>query len=110
MAQTSCPIELEPRTLNEVELSQARELAAEVVEKLEPNEASALFVEGIIMHPIKEGTHMDENESQIEKLIDITKKAENITHEEVCQCQCSSCSTESQSYTITLKEPLSAPF
>ncbi|CAJ2663848.1 uncharacterized protein LOC123885150 [Trifolium pratense] len=108
MAKTSCPIELEPRTLNEVELSQARELAAEVVQKLEPNEASALFVEGIIMHPIKEeATIIDENESHIEKLIDITKKEETITHEEVCQCQCS---IESQSYTITLKEPLSAPF
>ncbi|KAK2358800.1 hypothetical protein QL285_095951 [Trifolium repens] len=37
---------------------------------------------GIIMHPIKEATHMDENESHIEKLIDITKKADTIiTHE-----------------------------
>jgi len=61
------------------------------------------------VHPIKEETHIDENEKQVEKLIDFTKKTEIIPYEEVCQCQCS-CSAESQAYIVDVKEPLSAPF
>ncbi|KAK7294245.1 hypothetical protein RJT34_17132 [Clitoria ternatea] len=92
MANTRCPIELEPRTLNQVQLTQAREVAAEVVQKLEPSEASALFVEGLT-HPIK-----GENGRQVEKVVE----------EEACSCQCS-CATQIP-FHIHLKEPLSAPF
>ncbi|KAJ1388753.1 hypothetical protein SESBI_38844 [Sesbania bispinosa] len=98
MANTSCSIELEPRTLSQVQLTQAREVAAQLVQKLEPNEASALLIEGLI-HPIKEETHMDEN----------TRKAEGIPDDDKpCNCQCS-CITQNP-FHITLKEPLSAPF
>ncbi|RYR40717.1 hypothetical protein Ahy_A09g046455 [Arachis hypogaea] len=45
MEKRSCSIELEPRTLSQVQLIQVREVAADVVQKLEPREASALFVE-----------------------------------------------------------------
>ncbi|CAL5195525.1 unnamed protein product [Lathyrus oleraceus] len=108
MAKTPCPIELEPRTLSGVELTQARELAAEVVQNMEPSEAAAVFFEGI-MHPIKEEAHMDKNNCKNEKLIDFTKKKETIPYEKVCQCQCSS-STESPFCIVGAKEPLSAPF
>jgi hypothetical protein len=67
-----------------------------------------MFMKGIV-HPIKEETHMDENEKQVEKLIDIKKKTEIVPYEEVCKCQCS-CSAESQAYIVDVKEPLSAPF
>ncbi|XP_061367500.1 uncharacterized protein LOC133310570 [Gastrolobium bilobum] len=107
MANTSCSIELEPRTLSQVQLTQAREVAAEVVQKLEPSAASALFIEGL-MHPIKEETQMEENGSQVEKLIDGSKKGEAVTDEKACHCQCS-CTIEKPLY-IDLKEPLSAPF
>ncbi|RDX83517.1 hypothetical protein CR513_35555, partial [Mucuna pruriens] len=100
MANTRCPIELEPRTLNQVQLTQAREVAAEVVQKLEPCEASALFIEGL-MHPVM---HMDENGSLAEKLVDCMKKAEAIPENKSCHCHCS-CDTEN-----AFKEPLSAPF
>ncbi|WVZ23192.1 hypothetical protein V8G54_001736 [Vigna mungo] len=104
MANTLCPIELEPRTLNQVQLTQAREVAAEVVQKLEPCEASALFIEGL-MHPIQKVMQMDENENLTEKLADCMKKAESITDQsKACHCQCS-CATEN-----SFKEPLSAPF
>ncbi|TKY64454.1 hypothetical protein E2542_SST14351 [Spatholobus suberectus] len=103
MANTSCPIELEPRTLNQVQLTQAREVAAEVAQKLEPCEASALFIEGLI-HPIQEVMHMDENGSLAEKLVDCMKKAEAVPDDKTCHCQCS-CATENP-----FKEPLSAPF
>lgn len=61
------------------------------------------------MHPIKEVTYMKENESQVEKLIDFTKKEETITYEKDCQCQCS-CSTQTPFHIIGVKEPVSAPF
>ncbi|XP_027344910.1 uncharacterized protein LOC113857294 [Abrus precatorius] len=103
MANTSCSIELEPKTLNQVQLTQAREVAAEAVQKLEPNEASTLFIKGL-MHPIKEVTYMDENGSQV----DYMKKGEAIPDDKVCHCQCS-CTTQTP-FHINLKEPLSAPF
>ncbi|KAK7389574.1 hypothetical protein VNO78_24728 [Psophocarpus tetragonolobus] len=98
MANTSCPIELEPRTLKQVQLTQAREVAAEVVQKLEPCQASALFIQGL-MHPIQEVMHMDENGSLGEKLVDCMKKAESIPDDKGCHCQCA-----------CTEEPLSAPF
>ncbi|KOM27385.1 hypothetical protein LR48_Vigan406s019500 [Vigna angularis] len=80
------------------------EVAAEVVQKLEPCEASALFIEGL-MHPIQKVMQMDGNENLSEKLADCMKKAESITdHSKACHCQCS-CATEN-----SFKEPLSAPF
>ncbi|XP_068479493.1 uncharacterized protein [Phaseolus vulgaris] len=97
MANTRCPIELEPRTLNQVQLTQAREIAAEVVQKLEPCEASALFIEEVL--------EMEENENLTEKLADCMKKAESVTEQnKACHCQCS-CATEN-----SFKDPLSAPF
>ncbi|XP_058745382.1 uncharacterized protein LOC131618134 [Vicia villosa] len=109
MANISCPIELEPRTLSGEQLTQARELAAEVVQNMEPSEASTVFFEGI-MHPIKEVTLMDENKCKNEKLIDFTKKKETLPYDEkVYQCQCSS-STEIPFCIVGEKEPLSAPF
>ncbi|KAL2338039.1 hypothetical protein Fmac_012485 [Flemingia macrophylla] len=104
MANTSCPIELEPRTLNQVQLTQAREVAAEVVQKLEPCEASALFIEGL-MNPIQED---DENGTPTDKklLLDCMKKTDTIPipDDKSCHCQCA-CATED-----LFKQPLSAPF
>ncbi|XP_020225401.1 uncharacterized protein LOC109807295 isoform X2 [Cajanus cajan] len=96
MANTSCPIELEPRTLNQVQLTQAREVAAEVVQKLEPCEASALFIE----------EEDDENGTLTHEklLLDCMKKSETIPDDKGCHCQCA-CTTEN-----LFKQPLSAPF
>ncbi|KAG4399280.1 hypothetical protein AAZX31_08G199800 [Glycine max] len=96
MANTCCPIELEPRTLNQVQFTQAREVAAEVVQKLQPREASALFIEEVM--------HMDENGNLTEKLVDCMKKAESIPDDKACHCQCSCAAVN------PFKEPLSAPF
>ncbi|KAK7255440.1 hypothetical protein RIF29_28849 [Crotalaria pallida] len=106
MENTTCPIELEPRTLSQVQLTQAREVAAEVVQKLEPTEATALFLE--LIHPIKEVRQIDENECQVEYLIDCSEKEEVIPNEKACDCQCS-CNSENPLHS-NLKEPLSAPF
>ncbi|KAA0051034.1 uncharacterized protein E5676_scaffold347G00210 [Cucumis melo var. makuwa] len=40
-----CSIELEPKTLNQGQLHQAREVAADVVQKLEPSEASLVLID-----------------------------------------------------------------
>ncbi|KAL1292983.1 hypothetical protein HN51_053546 [Arachis hypogaea] len=101
MEKRSCSIELEPRTLSQVQLIQVREVAADVVQKLEPREASALFVEGL-MHPMK-----DENGGKIEKAEDILNDDDDDEIKE-CECQCSF-NNENTNH-VNLKEPLSAPF
>lgn len=45
MANVCCPIEMEPRTLSQGQLNNAREAAAGVVQTMEPREASNIFVE-----------------------------------------------------------------
>ncbi|KAG6727817.1 hypothetical protein I3843_02G124700 [Carya illinoinensis] len=40
-----CSIETEPETLNQLQLNHAREVAADIVQRMEPNEASALFTD-----------------------------------------------------------------
>ncbi|CAL0308746.1 unnamed protein product [Lupinus luteus] len=107
MEHTSFPIELEPRTLSQVQLTQARKVAAEIVKKLEPIEASTLFLEDLI-YPIKEIRKIGENESQVEELIDCIEKDEFINAEKACHCKCS-CNAENTLHS-DLKEPLSAPF
>ncbi|MED6138006.1 hypothetical protein PIB30_070299 [Stylosanthes scabra] len=99
MEKRSCSIELEPRTLSQVQLIQVREVAAEVVQKLEPREASAIFVEGLV-HPLK-----DENGGKIEKEEVIMLDDDEIKE---CHCQCSF-NNENTNH-VNLKEPLSAPF
>ncbi|KAF5453106.1 hypothetical protein F2P56_028044 [Juglans regia] len=42
-----CSIEMEPKTLNQLQLNHAREVAADVVQRMEPNEASALFTDRV---------------------------------------------------------------
>ncbi|XP_019417955.1 PREDICTED: uncharacterized protein LOC109328784 isoform X2 [Lupinus angustifolius] len=100
MENTSCPIELEPRTLSQMQLTQAREVAAEIVQKLEPIEASTLFLEEI--------RKIGENERQVEELIDCIEKDEFIHAEKACHCKCS-CNVENTLHS-DIKEPLSAPF
>ncbi|OIW17154.1 hypothetical protein TanjilG_21131 [Lupinus angustifolius] len=107
MENTSCPIELEPRTLSQMQLTQAREVAAEIVQKLEPIEASTLFLEELI-YPIKEIRKIGENERQVEELIDCIEKDEFIHAEKACHCKCS-CNVENTLHS-DIKEPLSAPF
>ncbi|KAJ7011875.1 hypothetical protein NC653_002080, partial [Populus alba x Populus x berolinensis] len=49
MANICCSIEMEPRTLREAQLSHAREEAADVAQKMEPKEASDVFI-NVIFH------------------------------------------------------------
>ncbi|KAI3521552.1 hypothetical protein L1887_11023 [Cichorium endivia] len=104
MATFCCPIETEPKTLNQVELNHAREVAVGVLKENEPSEASRILNEG--MKPVigvEEMTMVIERKDSIYKL-----QGMSTTSEAVCQCSVTDVvSTPGQS---KLKEPFSAPF
>ncbi|XP_030972681.1 uncharacterized protein LOC115992597 [Quercus lobata] len=104
MANNCCSIETEPKTLNEGQLNRAREVAADVVQNMEPNEASTIFNEKLILSPqIKD----QEREKEEKELHEPVEKGDII--ERPCQCLCPTAILESPDQ-MSLKEPLSAPF
>ncbi|XP_062023972.1 uncharacterized protein LOC133740110 [Rosa rugosa] len=111
MAKVCCSIEMEPRTLSQVQLNHAREMAADVVQKMESNEASATFSEGL--RPIGSETQVDHvniaegGEEPQNKLI--LESEESQLYERPCQCLCAAANIEIPDQE-KLKEPLSAPF
>ncbi|XWS20236.1 hypothetical protein CRYUN_Cryun31cG0082900 [Craigia yunnanensis] len=122
MANVCCSIEMEPRTLNQGQLNQAREMAADVVQKRETREASAIFVEGLGLISgveIKEVddlalTDEEQKEVGVEKHVEYcNQKAQNIV-ETPCQCSCNTNNIESPDPNSVilnnLKEPATAPF
>ncbi|KAJ7963058.1 Mannose-6-phosphate isomerase [Quillaja saponaria] len=112
MAKICCSIELEPKTLSQTQLNQAREVAAEVVQKLEPSEASSIFIEGLRpLDPTKEIIkQMDEdNEGKDEKHFEINEGAK-IVDDKACQCLCTTAAIDQSPDQFNLKEPFSAPF
>ncbi|KAF7843389.1 uncharacterized protein G2W53_000294 [Senna tora] len=114
-----CSIELEPMTLSQGQLSQAREVAQDVVKKLEPNEASALFIEGL-EHPVKETDIEDADEAEkVGSCIQKQKqKAEDMNNDEKAWGKVCSCNYNNALAIVELKSPqshiiihpLSAPF
>ncbi|KAK9281261.1 hypothetical protein L1049_004157 [Liquidambar formosana] len=108
MATTCCSIEMEPRTLNEGQLNQAREVAVDIVQKLEPNEASNAFTEGLrSVVPIKEMEQVGKGD-ELEIPVEHMEKAQ-IINGKPCQCSCSPTIIDSPDQ-ADLREPLSAPF
>ncbi|BFG24426.1 uncharacterized protein Pyn_04181 [Prunus yedoensis var. nudiflora] len=111
MAKVCCSIELEPRTLSEGQLNHARELAADVVEKMEQEEASAVFIRGLRpVGSMKEMVHMiaEEGEQLQSKVVECKEEAQ-ILETPLCQCLCPTVNTQSPDQG-RLTEPLSAPF
>ncbi|XP_054779609.1 uncharacterized protein LOC129287471 isoform X2 [Prosopis cineraria] len=102
-------IELEPKTLNQGQISQARKVAADVVQKMEPKEASSLFTE------VEEMMDGDE-EKVVEKQVGCMNKIE-MMEEKACNNIINLYSpamvdspSDHQLHTIHQNEPLSAPF
>ncbi|KAJ9190241.1 hypothetical protein P3X46_001465 [Hevea brasiliensis] len=113
MANVCCSIEMEPRTLREGQLTHAREVAADVVQKMEPKEASNVFIEGLRSIPKMKVEEMEENEHQQKHkllVVDCNEKAEPEMIESPCQCSLDRSNIEMESPEQTIKEPLSAPF
>ncbi|CAK9161524.1 unnamed protein product [Ilex paraguariensis] len=109
MANFCCSIETEPRTLNQGQLTHAREAAVDIVQKKEPKEASSVFVEG--MKPvvaIKEMAQVMVLERDSLCNLDESNKKTNVI-ETACQCSCPSAVIDSPDE-AKFKEPLSAPF
>nr|XP_043618340.1 uncharacterized protein LOC122590072 [Erigeron canadensis] len=103
MATFCCPIETEPKTLNQVELNQAREVAVGVIQENKPSEASRILNEG--MQPV---IGVEEMAKAIERADSIHKlQGTGVTIEAACQCSMIGAPTPDQ---CSLKEPLSAPF
>ncbi|KAI4331429.1 hypothetical protein MLD38_029619 [Melastoma candidum] len=113
-----CPIELEPRTLSQVQLNHAREAAADVVGKMEPAGATTIFTEGL--KPVRTSKEMersielaglrdryecggDDMESSEEEKLRRTK-------EKTCECSCKAAAIDSSDEAIKIKEPASSPF
>ncbi|KAJ4828292.1 hypothetical protein Tsubulata_034963 [Turnera subulata] len=109
MANVCCSIELEPRTLNEGQLNHAREVAADVVQKMEPKEASIVVIKGLPPPvPAIEMDWREKNGDDLEhNLVSYEDKAAII--EGPCQCSCIPSNVESPEQ-VNFKEPLSAPF
>ncbi|EXB74564.1 hypothetical protein L484_026261 [Morus notabilis] len=111
MANVCCSIELEPRTLKGGQLNHAREVAADVVEKLKPHEATVMFIEGLrptgSIKKMKKITEEEEKEDH--QVVGYMEKAKMI--EIPCQCSCTVGTNISESTEQDkLREPLSAPF
>ncbi|KAL3720974.1 hypothetical protein ACJRO7_005741 [Eucalyptus globulus] len=110
MASTCCPIEMEPRTLSEGQLNHAREVAADVVQKMEPEKATSIFTEGLKpADPAKDTQRLAENREEVDGEVIESRKQAAKCIEQPCQCSCVSALSESPDQ-LQLKEPLSAPF
>ncbi|OAY53062.1 uncharacterized protein LOC110613993 [Manihot esculenta] len=110
MAKVCCSIEMEPRTLREGQLTHAREVAADVVQKMELKEASIVFIEELKSVPAMKMEEMEENENKEKhKFLNVDCKEDGEAPKIESPCQCSVTEME-YSPEQTIKEPLSAPF
>ncbi|KAF8400878.1 hypothetical protein HHK36_014181 [Tetracentron sinense] len=105
MAHLCCSIDMEPRTLNQGELNNAREEAVDIVQKMEMNEGSNIFIEGLRpVVSIKGMGQKVERRDELHTLVENKESAHVI--ERPCICSCASTYPEKEK----LREPLSAPF
>ncbi|CAN4089006.1 unnamed protein product [Withania somnifera] len=110
MANFCCSIEMEPKTLNQGQLNLAREIAVDIVQNTESDEASNLFLEGGKQEvQIKEALALIEEAVQEDNCIGEIVKT-NVVIEASCQCACPSPIIGDSPEPSKLKEPLSAPF
>ncbi|GER45007.1 DA1-related protein 5 [Striga asiatica] len=118
MENFCCTIETEPRTLNQGQLNDAREMAAEILNSKEAGEqASRIIIEMQVVKSIK-ATVAEEvsGGNPPQKAAGLLGKREKIESDHVlvvtnCQCTSSALTMESTtSEDSRIKEPLSAPF
>ncbi|KAK4413846.1 hypothetical protein Salat_2797400 [Sesamum alatum] len=119
MANFCCSIELEPRTLNQGQLNHAREIAVDIVQRKEPDEASTIFHRDQGLQPgvgVKETVVVvvsdvaTPSHKAAEECSEEIIKTEITTLETYCQCSSSALAVESSPEECRVKEPLSAPF
>ncbi|KAI8017261.1 hypothetical protein LOK49_LG04G02733 [Camellia lanceoleosa] len=113
MANPCCTIEMEPRTLNGGQITLAREVAVDIVQKKEPDVASNIFMglkpvsginEEVVVQNVETGDSLD-------RVVESEEKKTDIVIGTSCQCSCTTSIMESpDDLQLKLKEPLSAPF
>ncbi|KAJ4718060.1 Mannose-6-phosphate isomerase [Melia azedarach] len=108
-----CSIEMEPKTLSEVQLNHAREVAAYVVQELEPKEASIIFIKGL--EPVEVDRDKEEKAQDFLKPVEsnaVVNVQKTTTIEKPCQCSLIKVNNvvAPPDDEINLKGPLSAPF
>ncbi|KAJ4958051.1 hypothetical protein NE237_025162 [Protea cynaroides] len=109
MACLSCSIEMEPMTLNQGQLNNAREAAVDIVTKLEPEKASDVFIEGLTpVVPINTREEMLKKRDQHHPTVDSKESA--LVIKRSGECTCSSITIDESPEMAKLREPLSAPF
>ncbi|KAF2301157.1 hypothetical protein GH714_020523 [Hevea brasiliensis] len=89
------------------------EVAADVVQKMEPKEASNVFIEGLRSIPKMKVEEMEENEHQQKHkllVVDCNEKAEPEMIESPCQCSLDRSNIEMESPEQTIKEPFQPRF
>ncbi|KAH0763161.1 hypothetical protein KY290_019234 [Solanum tuberosum] len=112
MANFCCSIEMEPKTLSQGQLNLAREVAVDIVQNTQSDEASNLFLEGgKTVVQIKEALVLiEEAESVVEEVCIGKAVKTNVMIEASCQCAYPSAITDDSPDQSKFKEPLSAPF
>ncbi|XP_042484147.1 uncharacterized protein LOC122064505 [Macadamia integrifolia] len=117
MACLSCSIEMEPRTLNQGELNNAREAAVDIVSKMEPQQASSVFIEGLRpVVPLNRREEMLIKSDELHTPVDskestpVDSKKSALVIERSCECSFTSTSIDESPEMEKLREPLSAPF
>ncbi|XP_031120682.1 uncharacterized protein LOC116023804 [Ipomoea triloba] len=106
MANFCCSIETEPRTLNQGQLHLAREVAVDIVQNNQPQQASTIFIQGLkpteTVLVVPENNGVDKNKQE--------DSADVVTDKTIVQCLCSAEILESPDDQSKVKEPLTAPF
>ncbi|XP_055827181.1 uncharacterized protein LOC129895482 [Solanum dulcamara] len=112
MANFCCSIEMEPKTLSQGRLNLAREVAVDIIQNTQSDEASNLFLEGgKAVVQIKEALVLIEEAEAVEQESCIGEVVKtNVAIEASCQCACPSAVIDDSPDQSKLKEPLSAPF
>ncbi|XP_043719058.1 uncharacterized protein LOC122666982 isoform X2 [Telopea speciosissima] len=109
MAYLSCSIEMEPRTLNQGQLNNAMEAAADIVQKTKLHKASNVFIEGLRpVVPINRREEMVKKRKKLQTIVD--GRGRVLAIERSCECSCSSINFIESPEKSKLREPLSAPF
>ncbi|WCJ40843.1 hypothetical protein M5689_021743 [Euphorbia peplus] len=117
MANLCCSIETEPRTLREAQLNHAREVAADVVQKMEPKQVSPIFINkglfrGVSTRPVVVIEEMEENINEGDEKNDgqECKEKVEVMLQSPCQCTIVNDFIDSPDPSLKLKEPFTAPF
>ncbi|KAL9244611.1 hypothetical protein vseg_018372 [Gypsophila vaccaria] len=108
MASIPCAIELEPKTLNPIQINHARELAV-VIQKIDPQEAPNLFIQEAqeVKSPENLGPINEEYDEISNNEMD--NNAPTIIKEMPHNCLCANMFIDSPDDLIH-KEPVTAPF